>query len=506
MTSDAPLGGWIVSPIEVLKPTFASSILSIPTAAGNIPSSTGSWKSAEGFLKDTGLFCDMITDWWPEGETMPVGYHATVPCSSSETGYRTFDSAFAVERSDGYTVVKLVYQHDATRDAARVDTHFGVGGVCRGSNVGMPFFETNTMRLCTRQLKGEDTVDPAVPPLTSSTSYADSDFDAVEHCSTSSTSVPWFDIQGRHDSAMYSIGTIPNMPKTIDSTYPPSDTYFGIGPKNQILSDIAAGGTGWGAECSDYAIKECSSDTDCPSEFYCIQSAKICMSLDFKQVERCYRHDSCNDGMMCSGEGLCVDGYIYYLNSLNDTVEVDVYSEQCDGDTSSEYYTDGSSPWEYVPDWLSSHGMCSNKNWYAYQKNLDQAKTCALQACTTQTKCNVNPLTCTLPVDQQPWWDASDGSTKGKEPNIFAVKPTVCDRDYEHMLGQTKTGVFSHQHVQEQHHQNNSREGKHHLCTTVPKLRSHCRLHSKPGQQPVQKDWVPWQERGGSISQHCGQL
>ncbi len=124
-----------------------------------------SWHSSEGFMSTTGRHCDMLTDWWPEGETLPVGYHATTPCGSSETGYRTFDSAFAVERSTArqYTVVKMVYQHDLTRDASRIDTHLGAGGVCRLSNLGMPFYQANTMQVCTRQLLGDGALDPAIP-------------------------------------------------------------------------------------------------------------------------------------------------------------------------------------------------------------------------------------------------------------------------------------------------------------------------------------------------------
>ena len=137
MTNDAPLGGWTISPLEVLKPTFASAILLTPKAVGNIPFGSLSWKSAEGCLSDTGLFCDMLADWWPADQTLPVGYHATLPCTSEETGYCTIDSAFAVERSGSgtFTVAKPVYQHDATRDAAKIDTHFGSGGVCSTDSI-----------------------------------------------------------------------------------------------------------------------------------------------------------------------------------------------------------------------------------------------------------------------------------------------------------------------------------------------------------------------------------
>ena len=68
-----------------------------------------------------------MQDW-----TKPVGYHVTVPCSKDQTGLRTFDAAFAVERSpkivkkndpgqaeekvELLTVVEIKYMHTTLRD------------------------------------------------------------------------------------------------------------------------------------------------------------------------------------------------------------------------------------------------------------------------------------------------------------------------------------------------------------------------------------------------------
>lgn len=40
----------------------------------------------------------------------------TVPCSKDQTGYRTFDSAFAVDRGDGTVAVSMKYVHTMLRD------------------------------------------------------------------------------------------------------------------------------------------------------------------------------------------------------------------------------------------------------------------------------------------------------------------------------------------------------------------------------------------------------
>ena len=427
MTVDTPLGGWRVSPSDALRPDFAESILRSGDGVGNVPRG-GSWFSSEGPLSTTGLHCDMLTDWWPEQETLPVGYHATVPCDSSETGYRTFDSAFAVERSTAgqYTVVRMVYQNDLTRDATRIDTHLGAGGVCRQSNLGMPFYQTNTMQVCTRQILDDGSLDPAIPVQQSG--GATDDAYGPESCSSDSADLPWHALQARQDSALHSVGTVPNMPNPIvDSTYPAANAYFGVGPKDKIESDIESGGTGWGEQCSDFAIKECSSSVDCPVNYNCLASAKVCISDDFLSLAHCYRHDMCPEGFLCSGVGTCVQGYVVILNTLNGTMEAPVFSEQCDETTSNSYPTDGSSPWEYVPDWLVGHGMCSNKNWFMYMLNylnLQSQGTC------TGTSCAVDARRVTLRGNGTLWWPESMS-----EPQIFALKPTLCDRDYEHMKG-----------------------------------------------------------------------
>ena len=452
MTNDnAQLGGWRVSPSEVFDgQAFVASVLS-SDGLGNVQR-RGSWSGAEGTLKTTGRHCDMIADWWPDGETLPVGYHATTSCSSDDTGYRTFDSAFAVERTAAlgqFTVVKMVYQNDITRQASTVDTMAGGGGVCRSSNLGLPFVQTNRVRLCTRMQTGDDTLDPAIQP--SSPIYAsqlpDSSFvgglgpTSGERCSEDSSDTPWFDITGAQDSALHSVGTVPNMPgaaATTATNYPESTQIFmGVGPKTQIESDIQAGGSGWGSGCSDFALRECSSDADCPADHFCLVSARICMSSDFRldTVDRCYRHDMCPFGLMCSGEGKCVQGHVTYLNNIQSPdlpspMEAVVFSERCDEVNSDTYRTDGASPWEYVPDWLEGHGMCSNKNWYSYSLNLAGVQKC-VSTCSA-TSCQFNSRACELSLNRSYWWPQLKA-----EPASFAVKPAVCDRDYEHMSGPT---------------------------------------------------------------------
>ena len=92
------------------------------------------------------------------------------------------------------------------------------------------------------QQGGPDVLDIAVPASPASSPYGQ------EVCSGDSTDIPWFDPTGTmQDSALHSVGTVPNMPPPSSATYPAAvGDAFGIGPEAQVQADLAAGGNGWG--------------------------------------------------------------------------------------------------------------------------------------------------------------------------------------------------------------------------------------------------------------------
>jgi hypothetical protein len=129
-----------------LSQDFADKILG-GTDTGSVGNTRTRWAEAEGWADASTDFCDGISDWWPEVSssvfclvhnalnllltmlcahtrthmaqdwTKPVGYHVTVPCSKDETGYRVFDSVFAVDRTNQYLdVVRIRYTHTMMRD------------------------------------------------------------------------------------------------------------------------------------------------------------------------------------------------------------------------------------------------------------------------------------------------------------------------------------------------------------------------------------------------------
>jgi hypothetical protein len=268
---------------------------------GSVGNTAKEWGTAEGFARDGATeFCDNIADWWPEDWTKPVGYHVTVPCNKDQTGYRTFDAAFAVDRGDGdLTVVQMKYQHNTVRDSETFHSQYGTAGFCRKGMYGMPQFVTNTMRLCTKDAINVE-YDATVPVLPRWTTGAEAYGD--EHCSENPYEVPWTveDKSIAHPS-MLSIGNSPlwrggawdtsaQFPKT-DRLVELQNTHPGI-PDNS-----------WGSSCTDGDLLYCTTDDECQPignvELECFRNTCI-----VKRSTRpsCYRHEDCVDeDKFCSG-------------------------------------------------------------------------------------------------------------------------------------------------------------------------------------------------------------
>jgi hypothetical protein len=379
---------------------------------GNVPPGRD-WASAEGFMNETGLFCDMIADYWPDGATFPVGYHATVPCDKEDAGYRSFDNVFALEFGpDGNP--RMVYMEDQTRDGDLVDSHFGAAGVCRGTNFGFDMYETNTMRVCTRTSQGEN-VDVHVPKGPNEPGDL-----GLPRCSASSTELPWGDERyyDYYDAAFYSVGTVPNLPSEGAKVYPETaDRYMKLGPQHEM-----EGGAGWGESCQDFDIPDCSVEGGwrCPYGYAC-RSGGVCQN----EAVDCTRHQDCSEDRMCSGVGMCVHPKVTVENDMGGNVSFRAHTPACAG---TSFSMRGASPWGHVPDLLEAHGMCSYRHWQEYLYTLSK---CPCASGSSGATCLINGTQCpyyTFARQQENnmWWNAVD-----RLPSRLKILPTTCDRDYE---------------------------------------------------------------------------
>ena len=400
---------WLRDPVNFLKfDVFQASVLSDGQSVGNVMHHEH-WSTAEGFMNETSVFCDMVSDYWPEDFEYPVGYHVTVPCDADDTGFRSFDNVFVQDEVAGVPIMR--YMEDQSRNSGWIDSNFGAGGLCRGTTFGFDMYETNTMRVCTRVSSGED-VDVHVPRGI----FLKNDM-GTARCSDSSKDIPWGDnsFYEYYDASFNSVGTIPNLPTKTALFYPENnDKLLVIGPQHRMNIE------GWGDGCQDVSIPNCSeSNWRCPLGYACLSSG-VCQHLSVQ----CTRHSDCPGEKMCTGLGQCVDPVISVENQLGNDTSFRAHTTECAGEA---YSMIGASHWGYVPDFLEAHGMCSYRHWREYLYTMDNCN-CTVRDDNT---CVLNANTCPYYVFSNQlvnnrWWNSSDAA-----PTRMKMIPTTCDRDYE---------------------------------------------------------------------------
>jgi hypothetical protein len=439
---------------------FARELLDDPDAAGNTDGEAGPWWQTEGLMQNNSEFCDGVLDWWPEEWDHPVGYHVTVPCEANDTAYRSFVQAFGLEGGE------LVYQHDLLRDASLADSHFGIGGLCRRGSFGMPLFETNTMAYCTSMPDGASE-DFTVPWSDEGGKEWAGKWTSMK-CAPSSRSLPWpsFVEQGsqRYDASLFSVGTVPHMPREYAATYPETATDMSeLGPWQEVIAAGAAWGTRTDTLCQDFDLALCAGDGGCPGGYRC--RGMVCSGGDFSTrcagdgecpggqtcggvcmdaaTSDCIRHSDCSAALMCSGVGICVQPTLVVQNRLprdgdnNVSFSLQAAGPGGCGESGQNFSLVGGSYWGNVAqDLLRVHGMCSFEDWFKYTRYYSGGE-CATQQ--SDGSLRVDPRRCqildlnTNLHNQSKWWPPSS-----KRPELMYLRPTNCDRDYERLKNFTQ--------------------------------------------------------------------
>ena len=439
---------------SLLVDNFAYQMMNNGDATGNTIPGGPPWWSAEGPMEHCSQDCDMISDWWPDDWDYPIGYHVTVPCEAEDTAYRSFHQAFAYTGLGADGIPELTYEQDTLRDGGLIDQYFGVGGLCRSMNWGVEMFSTNTMRYCTSVLSNEH--EDYTIYWQEGEKIANSSTWTPWSCTTDAQFLPWPDFSmssspntDTHESTLYSVGTLPNMPIDGDVVYPSDldSKVYDVGPWQDILKD-----NGWGRLCGDYRLAKCTTNSDCPLKYQCrglfcrnsyisCQTNQDCVSIGLescegvcieKQIE-CISHSECKEGRMCTGLGKCVTPVLTVQNKVtNDdfAFQVNAKNNACP-DTSRNFSMLGASYWAYVTnDVLRGHGLCSYGDWYKYQLSLEN---CAVPSKNIEYW-EVDPTQCRMiNLDAQAlnvtyWWEKS-----AVRPQVMFMHPSNCDRDYERL-------------------------------------------------------------------------
>lgn len=395
------------------------------------------WRKDEGWASSTTRFCDLLSDWWPEDWVHPVGYHPSIPCASAHVSYRSFDAVWATEAASGeFDVVRFVYGKDYLRNRSLDENYFGSSSHCRAANYGLEMRRINTMELCTRQIE-DPHIDPTVP-INPYSSVEQQVWEETEYCSGFTDEGVWDPYGGTDYYNPESIGLVTSWFQESGLNWPEDTVHIPwIYGKEEIETELDAGGDGLGQGCVLSNLFTCAEDADCTNEalssigtdnyLSCYQG--VCVQKkqpsDTSVTFDCVNHEQCEEPLMCSGEGRCVQPFFEFQNNYSSRVEFGLYAEYC-ASGQHEFDTMGISPWQTVPTFMQDSGFCGYRRWFEYRDMLERA------GCDEQQQyCTVGP---------QSFIYHTDIGVPATQGNLFAdnymkVQPNICDRDYQYING-----------------------------------------------------------------------
>ena len=288
----------------------------IPGESGEVPLASGSFRA---LMDKPGLLqvntpdithwalhtsmrdADLTFDWWPDEWNQPVGYHVTPGCSvPGDAHWKTFDSSWRWDSK----LEQMVFARDETNDPLLSRNAFGASGVCRTNNYGMPLNMLNTMAVCTKE-NANAKADPMVPPSPVKRPW----IDGSTNCAPDAFSTPW----------------------TVDRTLNPPRQWT-VGTLQQESGGLASfTATEWGTGCGPYPLSTCTINSDCASGLTCVVSpggttTGVCQLLQRGKLE-CATHSMCSGNLLCSGDGICVEGVWQVNNAAREPVSFRSYSQ-----------------------------------------------------------------------------------------------------------------------------------------------------------------------------------
>lgn len=368
----------------------------------------------------------------------PPGYHPTAASDPEELAPMLFDSHLLYDSA----TATIHYAHNAARDADLLYDTLGAAGVCRAPTVGMPMFNANTNRVCTRAPLDVDTPHLPVDQPKVARGWA-----AEESCAESHRDTPW-SASLLDDPQSLSVGGIPEWQRhaAMDGASATLYPFAAFPPPGARLTPLLHGA----ADCAPVwgAAPPCDA---CPAGTACLtpDSAPVdgaaedgvCFSIAAFSERRqpCFRTHHCPDGMVCLADGGCSPLHLHVWNrAASGGLEFTVLADECGFQEGGHPYTQstrGASPWEQVPDVLHMHGLCSHRDWFAYRHAL-RTQTCPLLSTRSGLECNAS-------ITRWPWvrerfdrQSALQQQTMEAGRALFTV-PHPCDESFMHLQAPT---------------------------------------------------------------------
>ena len=396
-----------------------------------------------------------VLDWWPPKVAMPTGYHVTAATVLSELAPMLFDSHWAWDP----VKYEAFYVHTALRNESALHNTVGATGLCRQHSVGMPLFDADTNRMCTRARKGtpDSPQVPVVSPLDApgetwklSDGYEEEFMDSFfekEQCAASAQDVPWE--PQPQDRLSKAVGALPGWYTLMLTDQKGSVSLAGDDQPVQL--PLATALAAWGDNCSQVVmwgtLPPCDvvSQSQCALESTCLRLRRndtegVCYPVSSAPGAPCFAGHHCEDGLVCLVDGACGELYLHAWNDNAFPMEVTTLANDCGLLEKVPPYvqtTLGASPWEWVPDLLHAHGFCAHHRWFTYETGLAETDTCKAQP-TGAAVCNAS--------GPWPWaYTYLNGHTaptleriaklEGDDGGVLRVRPHTCDMAFMHLSG-----------------------------------------------------------------------
>lgn len=143
---------------------------------------------------------------------------------------------------------------------------------------------------------------------------------------------------------------------------------------------------------------------------------------------------------MCSGTGRCVTPVIEVRNEMTDMEgEFRVYTENCTADNALSVNMYGASPWGRVNDSLHTHGLCSHRNWWEYNRTLSFSTSGSNGACNRLSGVDGDWCELNTGLSAHRWRFTKNQEKLAKgglfDQRVLWQEPHTCDRDYSHFDG-----------------------------------------------------------------------
>ena len=298
-------------------------------------------------------FCDDTLDYWPADAQHPVGYHPTTCCLRSDTNMRGFDAWMSQpeDAAEAYSIDPI-----RLRNMTQASTEFGAAHeICDVSAYGNRRLHLNPFYFESRW-DALESADLHVPlqrtPRTNTEGMNVFGLNVAQE----SFSTP---LMEGEPYLRHSAGLLRGYYKSPDAELAGKST-----ERWPLWTTDYTYGTLDTDSCTLPPLYECSDAVPCDTHsavsLVCLRNAAgvgLCV-----EENTCFMHEHCQDGMLCAGNGRCVEPAISMRSVVDDEFEVMVSttSPQC---TESHF---GMSRFEGVSDLADANGLCSFRSWNQY--------------------------------------------------------------------------------------------------------------------------------------------